>query len=432
MKPLRIAFLIYRGNPHCGGQGVYTRYLTRELAALGHHVEVFAGQPYPILEDGVGFSPVPSLDLYAEPNPFRVPSLGEFRNLTDITEFLTMSLGGFPEPLTFSLRARKILARRLGDFDIVHDNQGLGRGLAGIMNDGWPVIATIHHPITVDRELELAGATSWKRRIAIKRWYGFLGMQMKVASRLERIITVSESSRNDIVNHMGIKRERISVVPVGVDASCFRPLTEIPKIPGRIVTTASADVPMKGLCYLLEAVAEIKAYRQRSMQPTELVVVGKARERSRTAQTIARLGLGENVKFVSNLSDEDLVKLYAQTEVAVVPSLYEGFSLPAVEAMACGVPLVTTTGGAIPEVVGPYGETALSVPPRNSVALGKAIMEILDNPQLGKRLGSAGRFRVLNHFTWEVTARDTVRQYEKLLLRSAPDPMKQPIQQSIQ
>ena len=150
---LRVAFLIYRGNPRCGGQGVYTRHLTRELVALGHSVEVFAGPPWPELDEGVGFTPVRGLDLYRHPDPFRVPHRREFTSREDWLEFAVMCTAGFGEPLAFSLRARQLLAQRRDDFDVVHDNQCLGTGMLGMVADGWPLLTTLHHPITVDRQL---------------------------------------------------------------------------------------------------------------------------------------------------------------------------------------------------------------------------------------------------------------------------------------
>jgi glycosyltransferase involved in cell wall biosynthesis len=408
--PFRVAFLAYRGNPHCGGQGVYTRHLTRELAALGHQVTVFGGPPYPVLDEGVGFVAVPSLDLYREPDPFRVPRLHEFRSLVDCVEFGVMCTAGFPEPLTFSLRARRALRAYAGSFDVVHDNQCLGTGLLGMVDDGWPVMATVHHPITVDRELELAGAPDVWRRLTLRRWYGFVRMQVRVARRLPRIVTVSESSAADIARHLGVERSDLAVVPVGVDHTVFRPLSAVARVPGRLVTTASADVAMKGLVPLLEALAKVRTERH-----AELVVVGTPRPQSGAAETVDRLGLEGAVRFVSGLSDEDLVRLYASAELAVVPSLYEGFSLPAVEAMACGVPLVVTTGGALPEVVGPRGEAALLVPPGDSQALAAAIGRALDDAGLRHRLGRAGRARALERFTWQATATGTVEQYRALL-----------------
>ena len=102
--PLRIAWLVYRGNPHCGGQGVYTRYLARELTDLGHEVTVFSGQPYPELDDPRQLVKVPSLDLYAEPHPFWPPWPWEIKSTIDLREFGIMCGAGFPEPYTFSLR----------------------------------------------------------------------------------------------------------------------------------------------------------------------------------------------------------------------------------------------------------------------------------------------------------------------------------------
>jgi len=410
-RRLRIAYLVYRGNPRCGGQGVYTRHLTAELAALGHSVTVFSGPPYPELSQTVELVKVPSLDLYREPDPFRVPRLREFCSSVDLLEFALMCTAGFPEPLTFSLRARHLLARRLGDFDLVHDDQSLGSGIIGMMNDGWPVLATIHHPITVDRELDLAHADGWQRRLTLKRWYGFVGMQARVARQLQRIVTVSESSRRDIADQLGVALERMAVVPVGVDAAVFRPMPGTVRVPGRIMTTASSDVPMKGLVPLLEALAKVKSERQ----DAHLVVIGRLRDGSTIPAVVDRLGLKGAVRFLSGLSDQAIVDLYAEAEIAVVPSLYEGFSLPAIEAMACGVPLIATTGGALPEVVGRNGVCALLVAPNDPGSLAQAIVTALSDPVRRLRLGQAGRERAVERFTWPVTARATAEQYFELL-----------------
>ena len=407
---LRIAFLVYRGNPRCGGQGVYTRHLSRELVALGHSVEVLAGQPWPELDPGVGFTPVPGLDLYREPDPFRVPHPREFRDRLDLMEFAVMCSAGFGEPLAFSLRARRLLADRRGEFDLVHDNQSLGTGLLGMLEDGWPLLTTLHHPITVDRQLALAHADNAWQRLTTRRWFGFLGMQVRVARRLPAIVTVSESSRNDIGVQMGVPADRMSVVPVGVDHKVFRPLPGVQPVPGRLMVTSSSDVPMKGLVPLLEAVAKLRTERE-----LELVVIGRPQPGGRVDRAITRLDLAGIVRCVSGISDGELARLYGEAQVAVVPSLYEGFSLPAVEAMACGVPVVATTGGALPEVVGTDGETGLLVPPDDPGELARAIGRLLDDPDLRARLGAAGRQRILHRFTWEVTALGTARCYEEVL-----------------
>jgi glycosyltransferase involved in cell wall biosynthesis len=405
-RPLRIALLVYRGNPHSGGQGVYVHHLSKQLVGLGHTVEVFSGQPYPELAPEVPLTKVPSLDLYRPDDPFRLPQPREFRSWADLVEFSLMCTAGFPEPLTFGMRVRRALRGRRDDFDVVHDNQCLSNGILGLIDDGFPVIATVHHPITVDRDLELAHATSLVRKLTLRRWFGFLRMQTRVARRLPRIVTVSESSKRDVAAQLGVALDRMTVVPVGVDQDHFRPLPHVARVPGRIMTTASADVPMKGLVPLLEAVAKLRTERE-----VELVVVGRPRDGSVIPATIERLSLGGAVQFAGGVDHDRIVELYAEAEVAVVPSLYEGFSLPAIEAMACGVPLVATTGGALPEVVGTHDETALLVPPGDPGSLAAAIGELLDDPQRRARIGAAGRSRVLERYTWAATAAGTVEQY---------------------
>jgi glycosyltransferase involved in cell wall biosynthesis len=406
-EPMRVALLIYRGNPHSGGQGVYTRYLSRELVELGHQVTVFAGQPWPVLDAGVGYVPVPSLDLYRQPDPFRVPLPWEFRSGVDLAEFAIMCTAGFPEPLTFSWRVRRELARRRGQFDVVHDNQTFGSGLLGIMDDGWPLLGTCHHPITVDRSLDLEHAPTLRRKITLRRWYGFLGMQMRVARRVPRILTVSSSSKRDIVEQYGISPQQLAVVPIGVDHTHFRPLSHVQRVPGRIMTTASADVPFKGLLPLMEAVAKVRTERPQA----HLIVVGRLRPASPVAAAIERLGLQDAVTFEAGISNDRMVSLYSEACVAVVPSLYEGFSLPAVEAMASGVPVVATTGGALPEVVGHDGVTGLLVAPNDPGELAVAIERVLSAPELAGRLATAARKRVLERFTWRACASATADHY---------------------
>src|SRR5688572_25843867 len=216
-RRLRVALLSYRSKPHCGGQGVYVRHLSRELANLGHEVEVFSGQPYPELDPDVRLTKVPSLDLYREPDPFRVPRLREFRDLIDVREFLTMCLGGFPEPRTFSRRVARLLADRVDDFDVVHDNQVLGYGMLDIERLWLPMVTTVHHPITFDRRIDLEAAPSLRRKLAVRRWYGFLRMQGKVVRQARKILTPSEASRRDIARDFGVDPARMQVILLGVD-----------------------------------------------------------------------------------------------------------------------------------------------------------------------------------------------------------------------
>ncbi|MER7663821.1 glycosyltransferase family 4 protein [Streptomyces sp. NPDC096193] len=407
--PLRIALLTYKGNPFCGGQGVYVRHLSRELARLGHSVEVIGAQPYPVLDEGVPLTELPSLDLYRSPDPFRTPRRGEYRDWIDAVEVATMWTGGFPEPLTFSLRARRHLLARRGEFDVVHDNQTLGYGLLGDL--GAPLVTTIHHPITVDRQLELDAAEGRRRRLSVRRWYGFTRMQKRVARRLPSVLTVSGTSQQEIVEHLGVRRDRIDVVHIGADTDLFSPNPAVAEVPGRIVTTSSADVPLKGLVHLVEALAKLRTEHPAA----HLVVVGKRAEDGPVAQLIERYGLEDAVEFVKGITDAELVDLVRSAQVACVPSLYEGFSLPAAEAMATGTPLVATTGGAIPEVAGPDGESCLAVPPGDAGALAAALGRLLGDPELRARLGAGGRERVLSRFTWARAAQGTAERYREAI-----------------
>ncbi len=406
--PLRIAYLTYRGKPHVGGQGVYTRHLTKALADLGHHVEVYGGQPYPILDPRIPMHELPSLDIFNDEHPGRFPAYWELNDWPNIVEALQLMKGTFGEPLAFSIRAYRALRSRTGDFDIVHDNQCLGTGILKI-EKLIPTVVTLHHPITKDRKLEMEHAeTFWKSR-GIGRWYSFVKMQGKVASKLPRIVVVSENSIHDIHTDMGVSLDRMRLVHVGVDPDLFTPLPHITRKKSHLITTASADVALKGLSYLLEAVAKLRTERD-----VHLTIIGKARKGA-SAELIDELGLRDCISFVSGVSDERIVELYAESELAVVPSLYEGFSLPAIEAMSTGICLVATTGGALPEVTGNDNETVLSCAPGDVDGLATTIRRGLDDPLLRQRVGAAGRKRVVERWSWRRCAALTVEQYREVL-----------------
>ncbi len=406
--PLRLAYLTYRGKPHVGGQGVYTRHLTKALVDLGHHVEVFGGQPYPVLDPRVVLHQLPSLDIFNDQYPGRMPAYWEIKGWGDVVETAQFMAGTFSEPLAFSVRAYQQLKRRVGDFDLVHDNQCLGYGVLAIEKI-IPTIVTLHHPITKDRELEMAAAPNWRKRLSVRRWYSFVEMQGRVASRMPRIVVVSENSIKDIHHDMGVSYDRMRLVPVGVDPDLFTPKPEVARQPGRLITTASADVALKGLAYLLEAMAKLRTERD-----VTLTIIGRPKP-GKSMDLIDKLGLRPHIQFVSGVTDERIVELYAEAELAVVPSLYEGFSLPAIEAMSTGTCLVATDGGALPEVTGTDGDTVLSCRAGDADALAAAIRRGLDDADLRARVGAAGRQRVAERWSWRRCAELTVDQYREVL-----------------
>jgi glycosyltransferase involved in cell wall biosynthesis len=275
------------------------------------------------------------------------------------------------------------------------------------------VIATVHHPCSIDRDIEVAATGGWARKISLRSWYSFTRMQGRVARRLDRLITVSAAAREDVAREFRVPTERIAVVHNGVDTELFRPLPSVPRVPGRILTTSSSQLPMKGLVHLLETVAKLRTERD----DVHLVVIGKKKRKGPIAAMIERFDLHDSVTFKNGLEWLEIVGEYARAEVAVVPSVYEGFSLPAVEAMSCAVPLVTTTGGALPEVVGDDGGAALLVPPADAGAMAAAIARLLEDGDLRRRLGSSGRERVLERFTWKAAAERTADEYRRVIGR---------------
>ena len=406
--PLRLAYLTYRGKQHVGGQGVYSRHLTKALVDLGHEVEVYSGQPYPVIDERIPLHRLPSLDLWNDHYPGRFPGYWEVRSKGDWAETLTHLKGTFGEPLGFSVRVYEELKKRRGDFDLVHDNQCLGYGILAVERM-IPTIVTLHHPITKDRELEMAHSPTKRKARSIGRWYSFVKMQGRVASRMPRIVVVSQNSIDDIHKDMGVDHDRMRLVPVGVDPDLFEPLDHVARRPGRLITTASADVALKGLSYLLEAVAKLRTERD-----VTLTIIGKPREGA-SNDLIDTLGLRPHIQFVSGVTDERIVELYAEAELAVVPSLYEGFSLPAIEAMSTGICLVATDGGALPEVTGADGETVLQARAGDVDSLLAAIRRGLDDAELRERVGAAGRRRVVQRWSWTRCAALTVEQYREVL-----------------
>ncbi|MFO7840007.1 MAG: glycosyltransferase family 4 protein [Desulfosalsimonadaceae bacterium] len=409
-RPLRICLLGYRSNPHSGGQGGYIRNLSSALVQLGHRVDVVSGPPYPELNSGANLIRLPSLDLYDPQNPFRLPRAEELTDPINLTEWIGISTMGFPEPFTFGLRAARYIARHRYRYDVIHDNQSLCYGLCSIKKR-LPTLATIHHPITVDRRIAVRSAPHLWQKLKELRWYSFLGMQKRVARTLPHIITVSDCARKDICRQFRVDPERFSIIPNGINTELFYPIDGIEREKNRIIVTNSADTPLKGLTYLLDAVAEIAKKRD-----ILLVVVGTPKKKGMVVKRIQSLGIGNLVRFTGRISYAEFVRQYARAAAAVIPSVYEGFGLPAGEAMACGVPVISTTGGALPEVVGDAG---VLVPPADSRAIAKALASVLDNPEYARRLSEAGYLRVHRHLTWKAAAENTVAAYYKVIRQKA-------------
>lgn len=394
VKPLRIAVLSYRSTRHVGGQGIYVDYLTRALVDRGHKVDVLSGPPYPECDPRVRIIEIPSLDLYAKPHKGHYELRPHhFLKWSDTSEYFSHLTGKFSEPLTFGMRVRDYLSRTKDRYDVILDNQSLGNALLSRAVQKTPFVGVIHHPITRDLKLELAAQPDPKMQWLIRRWYGFHKEQIRTARQLPFIITPSEATRADIVTEFGLKPEQLHVIPLGVDQATFRPDRTIKRDPSLIVTTASSDVPLKGLRYLLEALSQVRKIRP----DIRLVVIGTLRD-GPTRKTLEDLDLSGSVEFRSGLSRQDLARTFSSASVSVTPSLYEGFGLPCAEAMSCGTPVITSDGGALPEVVGDAGTI---VPRGNSEALAEALhnfFSLCENDRL--RLSEKAFSRAQTHFNW--------------------------------
>lgn len=405
--PLRILLPSYRSDPHTGGQGIYMRLISKALVDLGHHVDVISGPPYPELDPRIGLIKLPSLDMYARENPIACLNGEIMGNKTDLFEWWSHNWGGFPEPYTFGVRMADYMRDKIDQYDIMHDNQTLCYGMLDVRDMGLPVVGTIHHPITKDRRIDIAHA-KWPWIKFLKwRWYSFLNMQMKVARALDPLIVVSDSTKRDVHKDFKIPMQRMVRIHHGIDHELFTPQPHITRRKNRLMATASADVPLKGLIYLIRAYHMLLA----DHPDLELVVVGRLRE-GQTMDELNRLGIRDRVKFISGLSGEDIRDLYAEATIAVSPSVYEGFGFPAGEALSCGVPLVATDGGSLPEVVGDAG---IVVPHSNPPALARAIDGLLRDEDRRADMSVKARQHILDNFKWERCARDVVQLYRQTI-----------------
>jgi glycosyltransferase involved in cell wall biosynthesis len=413
---LRIAFVAYRGNMRCGGQGVYLWFLVRELTRLGHEVDVFVGPPYP---DPMPFArevvQLPNEQFwgrwYARDRAALIPRaspLSIFEPL-HFYELAASWFGFLPEPFAFSLRAFRELSRRVragARYDLVHDVQCLGWGLLGLRALGLPLVTTIHHPLTVDRRASFVRDVDFRDAIGTMTFYP-IGMQSTVARRVERLFTSSRASAREIHRDFGVARERIRMVANGVDTEIFSPAPETPRNPREILCVGRASDPNKGIRTLIEAIPELPP-------DVRLTLVDDAHPDNTARKRARELGCEDRVDIVGRVPLETLIGLYRRAAVVVVPSRYEGFGLPAAEAMACGTPVVATAAGALPEVV-ETGGGGLLVPRDDAPALARAVRRLLDDAALRERLGARGRRGIVEAYAWPRVAERTAGVYEEVV-----------------
>ncbi len=408
---MKICLLTYRGNPYCGGQGIYTMYIARELVKLGHEVHVIQGPPYFPPMDGVHIHYIGNHNYFNNKTDYIKPHK-PFATLRPLNfyEFVASKFGIFPEIETFSFRAYFKLKELLKThkFDVIHDNQSLGYGFLLIKNFGVPFISTIHHPLSIDRTTWFEYPSDFLLKIKRVLYYPLI-MQGFVARRMDHILTVSHDAAMEIAKAFGVKREKMSVVYNGLDTTIFRPLPGVKKKENSIIFVGNVEDRKKGVVYLLKALTLTK-------NKVHLTVVdGGAPNRRYVTKWIDNFGINDRVHFTGKIPGDKLIELYSQHMIAVSPSIYEGFGFPAAEAMACELPLISSDGGALPEVVGKHMETGYVVKSRDPYALAEAIDFFIDNPEIREKMGKAARKRIKEVFTWENAAKEMVEMYKGVI-----------------
>lgn len=406
LRPLRVLVTGYRSHPHVGGQGVYIRELTTALKGLGHQVSVASGPPYPLLDPGIELIELPSLDLFAEDNAFLALRARHLKSWADMSEWLAHNSGAFGELYAFARRLDRFLAREAHRFDVIHDNQTLATPFLRIARR-LPVVTTIHHPIAIDRDYALAAGRKWWERALTRRWYRFVGMQAKTARGLDRLLAVSHAARDTHAERYGVFPDRVRVAWNGIDHEVFHPDPSVPREPGLIVTTASADVPIKGLDVLIGALARVAAARPRA----RLHIVGQLRD-GPAKRALAAHGLSGRVSTSSDLTRSEIADLYRRAHIVACPARFEGFGFPAAEAMACGAAVVSSDGGALAEVVGDAG---LVSPAGDAAAMANNLARLLDDPAAAAHLGERAAGRARAEFNWPAHALAASRLYAEAL-----------------
>ena len=402
-----IGLLSYRSHPFSGGQGIYVKHLSKSLSDIGHDVSVLSGPPYPELDNSVELIEIPSLGLFETEDRMKAFSLDLLLNPLNLYEWLTVMSGGFPEPYTYGKRVLKYLKENNRDFDIILDNQSLCDSLLEIQKI-YPLAVTIHHPITKDLKLEIENASNWKEKLSSLRWHNFLPMQKKVAPKLNKIICVSRPSKKDIVEEFLVDPEKIEVILNGIDIRKFIPNPSTLFIENKIITTASADIPLKGLKYLILALPNIiKVFPK-----TSLTVIGRSPSDSKLRKLITDLSLEDKIAFRSGITEEEIVNLYHSSEIAVIPSLYEGFGFGAGEAMACGIPLISTHSGGLEEVV---GDSAVKILPASTEEIESAVIKLFSSPDRKTELSKMGRERMEKMFDWHIAAKSYENAFKEVI-----------------
>jgi glycosyltransferase involved in cell wall biosynthesis len=386
---MRVGILMHGLEGRQTGVARYMQELLRAMAALPDRPEIV------ILTDG-DLSPVGSaLERLERVQDQFLNALFKLMGLLQRLVRLRVAyilVGSMVAPLA---------AKRL-KLDVIHDLTGLLPNAFG--GGGARVVTTLHDLISYANP----GTNDWMDDLIQFRWLPW------AAPKVDAMITVSHSAGEDAVKYLKIRPEKIHVVHHGVlpiyqpqDESKLEAVRAKYGLPSEYILFVGAVVERKNLRRVLEACATLWARGE----GLPLVVVGpKSARSSGILAAVEGSGLGEHVLFTDYVPESDLPALYAAATVFVYPSLYEGFGIPVIEAMACGTPVITSNVSSLPEVA---GEAALRVDPTDSDAIRSALERLLSSQELREELRARGLAQAAK-FTWENAARETLEVYRRI------------------
>ena len=406
MSSLKIAFLSYRSDPFSGGQGIYIKNISEALHNRGHEITIFSGNPLPEVNKAIKVIRIETpgfFETFDSLERLKIFSSLE-KNRLNFMDFFETFTGTFTEPVFFGERLvkNKYFQETVDEFDIFHDNQSISSYPETVLKK---LVTTLHHPIHVDKEIDLASEKSFLSRLSIKRWYSFLNFQKKNLKAVKKVISPSLSSKNDICRYFDYPSKNISVIWNGINLDDCK-FHQRESFSANFVTIISADVPMKNLKTVLKALYLLK---QDGLN-AKLTIVGDLREDNK--KLIDRLGLTKEITYKSKLPRKQLIQALNNADIGIAPSEYEGFGFPLVEMIATGLPVIVSDKASLPELAGKAG---LIFNSDDSNELKEKMKELVENKTLRNKVTENSKLRRDDFFGWDEYAKKLEDLYKEII-----------------
>ena len=406
MSSLKIALLSYRSDPFSGGQGIYIKNISEALHNRGHEITIFSGNPLPEVNKAIKVVRIETpgfFETFDSLERLKIFTSLE-KNRLNVMDFFETFTGTFTEPVFFGERLvkNKYFQETVDEFDIFHDNQSISNYPETILKK---LVTTLHHPIHVDKEIDLTSEKSFLKRLSIKRWYSFLNFQKKNLKAVKKVISPSLSSKNDICRYFDYPSKNISVIWNGINLDDCK-FHQRESFNANFVTIISADVPMKNLKTVLKALYLLK---QDGLN-AKLTIIGDLREDNN--KLIERLGLTKEITYKSKLPRKQLIQSLNNADIGIAPSKYEGFGFPLVEMIATGLPVIVSDKASLPELAGNAG---LIFNSSDSNDLKEKMKELIENAALRNKVAENSKLRRDDFFGWDEYAKKLEDLYKEII-----------------